>query len=140
MVILSVDYGDARTGIAVCDALEMLASPVEVIHSDYAPKIIKRIAEICEQYKPGLIVVGLPKNMNSTVGERAEKCLAFADELKSAIGVDVKMWDERLTTVSAHNYLNLTNTRGQKRKNVVDAVAATIILEDYLQFRKNQKL
>lgn len=140
MVIMSIDYGDARTGVAVCDRLEMLASPVEVIHSDYEPKVIARIKDICASYKPDLFVVGLPKNMNASVGERAEKCMAFAEKLKNETGIETVMWDERLTTVSAHNYLNNTNTRGQKRKNVVDAVAATIILEDYLSFRKNKSM
>ncbi len=139
MVILSVDYGDARTGIAVCDALEMLASPVEVIHSDYEPKVIDRIAKLCEIYKPECIVVGLPKNMNASCGERAEKCTSFAKKLESKVNIKTEMWDERLTTVSAHSYLNMTNTRGKKRKDVVDAVAATIILEDYLSFKKNNK-
>ncbi len=139
MVIMSVDYGDARTGIAVCDSLEMLASPVEVIHSDYEPKVIKRIKSLCEVHKPELIVVGLPKNMNSSVGDRAEKCISFADNLKAETDIETVMWDERLTTVSAHNFLNSTNTRGKKRKEVVDAVAATIILQDYLTFRKNNK-
>lgn len=140
MVIMSIDYGDARTGIAVCDEFEMLASPVEVIHSDYEPKVIARIKEICTKYCPSLLVVGLPKNMNSSVGERAEKCMLFAENLKSETGIEVTMWDERLTTVSAHNFLNQTNTRGKKRKNVVDAVAATIILEDYLAYRKNKNV
>lgn len=137
MIIISIDYGDARTGVAVCDELEMLASPVEVIHSDYEPKVIARIKTLCEIHKPRLLVVGLPKNMNSSVGERAEKCILFAKNLESETSVETVMWDERLTTVSAHNFLNQTNTRGKKRKNVVDAVAATIILEDYLAFRKN---
>ncbi len=139
MIIMSIDYGDARTGIAVCDKLEMMASPVEVIHSDYEPKVITRIKELCSVYKPELLVVGLPKNMNSSVGERAEKCASFAENLQNESGISTVMWDERLTTVSAHNYLNQTNTRGKKRKNVVDAVAATIILEDYLTYRKNIK-
>lgn len=140
MVIMSIDYGDVRTGVAVCDEFEMLASPVEVIHSDYEPKVIARIKEICAKYSPSLLVVGLPKNMNSSVGERAEKCMLFAENLKSETGIEVAMWDERLTTVSAHNFLNQTNTRGKKRKNVVDAVAATIILEDYLAYRKNKNV
>ena len=138
MVIMSIDYGDARTGIAVCDELEMLASPVEVIHSDYEPKVIARIEELIKLYKPACLVVGLPKNMNSSIGERAKKCVDFANHLHDASGIETVMWDERLTTVSAHNFLNQTNTRGKKRKNVVDAVAATIILEDYLSYRQNK--
>lgn len=137
MIILSVDYGDSRTGVAVCDALEFLASPVEVIHQSYEPKILNRLKEICEKYKPSKIVVGLPKNMDSSIGERAQKCIDFAHRLEEITGTETVMWDERLTTVEAHNYLNNTNTRGQKRKNVVDAVAATIILQDYLDHRKN---
>lgn len=133
---MSVDYGDARTGIAICDAMEFLASPVEVIHQSYEPKILNRIKDLCDKYKPSQIVVGLPKNMDSSIGERAQKCISFAESIKESTGIETVMWDERLTTVEAHNYLNNTNTRGQKRKNVVDAVAATIILQDYLDYRK----
>ncbi|MGN1169682.1 MAG: Holliday junction resolvase RuvX [Acutalibacteraceae bacterium] len=136
MIILSVDYGDARTGVAVSDKTEFLASPVEVIHSAYQPNVISRICEICDSYKPELIVVGLPKNMDSSIGERAQRCIDFADELSKKCGIKTVMWDERLTTVSAHHYLNQTNTRGKKRKNTVDAVAAVIILQSYLDHRK----
>ena len=136
MVIMSIDYGDARTGIAVSDKTELLASPVEVIHSAYQPNVINRICQICDSYKPELIVVGLPKNMDSTIGERAQRCIDFADKLTEATGIETVMWDERLTTVSAHHYLNQTNTRGKKRKNTVDAVAAVIILQSYLDNRK----
>lgn len=132
MVILSVDYGDVRTGIAVCDRMEMLASPVTVITQSYAPKVIAEIEKIISQYKPERIVVGLPKNMDGTSGERAEKCSAFAAELKEKTGIETVMWDERLTTVSAHRALNVTNVRGKKRKEVVDAVSAVMILESYL--------
>ncbi len=137
MVIMSVDYGDARTGIAVCDPLELLASPVDVIHSNYEPKVIAKIKELCKTHSPELIVVGLPKNMDSTIGERAQKCIAFAQKLEEELSVKTVTWDERLTTVSAHGFLNNTNTRGQKRKNIVDAVSAVIILQDYLAYRKN---
>lgn len=135
MVILSVDYGDMRTGIAVCDRMEMLASPVTVITQSYAPKVIAEIEKIVSQYKPEMIVVGLPKNMDGTFGERAEKCKAFADDLSEKTGIKTVMWDERLTTVSAHRALNATNVRGKKRKEVVDAVSAVMILESYLASR-----
>ncbi|HZJ78131.1 MAG TPA: Holliday junction resolvase RuvX [Clostridia bacterium] len=138
MVILSVDYGDSRTGIAACDKLEMLASPVCVITQGYAPKLIAKIVEICNERKPELIVVGYPKNMDSSVGERAQKCADFAKLLEEETKIKTVLWDERLTTVSAHNALNITNTRGKKRKAVIDAVAATMILEDYLNYRRNQ--
>lgn len=132
MVILSVDYGDVRTGIAVCDKMEMLASPVTVITQSYAPKLITEIEKIISQYKPELIVVGLPKNMDGTSGERAEKCRNFADALTEKTGIRTVMVDERLTTVSAHRALNVTNVRGDKRKGIVDAVSAVMILESYL--------
>lgn len=135
MVILSVDYGDMRTGIAVCDRMEMLASPVTVITQSYAPKVIAEIEKIISQYKPEMIVVGLPKNMDGTLGERAEKCKTFADELSQKTGIKTVMWDERLTTVSAHRALNVTNVRGKKRKEVVDAVSAVMILESFLASR-----
>lgn len=136
MVILSVDYGDKRTGIAVCDRLEMLASPVMVIWGDYAPKVIAEIEKITAEYKPGQIVVGLPKNMDGSEGSRAEKCREFAAALGEKTGIETVMVDERLTTVSAHKALNATDVRGQKRKNVVDAVSAVMILESYLSKRK----
>lgn len=138
MIILSVDYGDKRTGIAVCDRLEMLASPVTVIWGDYAPKVICEIEKIAAEYKAERIVVGLPKNMDGSEGERAEKCKEFAKEISEKTGIETVMTDERLTTVSAHKALNVTNVRGQKRKNIVDAVSAVMILESYMQERKNQ--
>ena len=136
MVILSVDYGDKRTGIAVCDRMEMLASPVTVVWGDYAPKVIAEIEKITAEYKPEQIVVGLPKNMDGSEGERAEKCRDFAQLLSEKTGIETVMVDERLTTVSAHKALNVTDVRGQKRKNIVDAVSAVMILESYLSKRK----
>ncbi len=132
MVILSVDYGDARTGVAVCDRMEILASPVKVIHQSYEPKVIAEIKELVNQYKAEKIVVGLPRNMDGSSGERAEKCTEFAKKLEEETGIQTVLVDERLTTVSAHRILSDNNVRGQKRKNVVDAVSAVMILEAYL--------
>lgn len=137
MVIMSVDFGDARTGIAVCDRGELLASPVCVISEKDFDECIRKTAEKAKELKAQEVVVGYPKNMNGTIGERAEKCQLFSEKLAEITDCPVKLWDERCTTVSAHNYLNVTNTRGKKRKAVVDAVAATIILESYLDYRKN---
>ena len=136
MVILSVDYGDARTGLAVCDKFEMLASPVGVISETYEPKVIEKICLKLQEIRPSLIVVGLPKNMDGSFGERAEKCASFAKKLSEASGIETVTWDERLTTVSAHKALNDVNVRGKKRKAVVDAVSAVMILEDFLRTRK----
>ena len=137
MKILAVDLGDARTGLAVCDPTEFLASPAGVIHETDFEVILKKVARAAKEHRAQRIVVGYPKNMNGTVGERAEKCALFAQRLGELAEIPVKLWDERSTTVSAHNILNVTDTRGKKRKNVVDAVAATIILESYLAYRKN---
>lgn len=137
MKIMGVDFGDSRTGIAMCDKSEFLASPLTVIFEKNFDRCLKKTAELAKSEKVELIVVGYPKNMNNTVGERAEKCALFGEKLKEMTGIEVVMWDERCTTVSAHNYLNEVNVRGKKRKNVVDAVAAVIILESYMGFRKN---
>lgn len=136
MVILSVDYGDARTGIASCDALQMLASPVTVIHQTEKEPLADEICRIAAEKKAQKLVLGLPKNMDGSEGFRAQACREFAALLSEKSGLPVDFQDERLTTVSAYNALNLTNTRGKKRKAVVDAVSAVIILEDYLRRTK----
>ncbi len=133
MVILSVDYGDMRTGVAVCDKMGILASPVGVVKGDYAPKVAKEINQIAIDKKAELIVVGLPKNMDGSEGDRAEKCRSFAELLENVTGIKTVMCDERLTTVSAHRALSAVDVRGQKRKDVVDAVSAVMILEYYLR-------
>jgi len=137
MKILAVDYGDARTGLACCDRSELLASPVGVIHDKSFDSVVKKVAAAAAENGAGEIVVGYPKNMNNTIGERAQKCERFAEKLRGLTDVPVVLWDERGTTVSAHNFLNETDTRGKKRRAVVDAVAAVIILENYLMYRKN---
>lgn len=136
MVIMAIDYGDVRTGVAVCDKFEMLASPVTVITQRKQEILIEEIKSVAEKYNPSLFVIGLPKNMDSSEGERALKCIEFAKALSSATSIDHVMRDERLTTVTAHNALNVTNTRGKKRKAVVDQVAAVIILQDYIDYRR----
>lgn len=135
MKILAVDFGDARTGLACCDRTETLASPIGVIHDKNFDSTLKKVAIAAKEYDAKEIVVGYPRNMNGTIGPRAEKCAGFADRLAALTDVPVKLWDERSTTVSAHNILNETNTRGKKRKEVVDAVAAVLILESYLMSR-----
>ena len=134
MVILAVDYGDVRTGLAVCDKSEFLASPVCVITERDREKLVK-----AKELKAEEIAVGLPKNMDGSEGFRAEACKEFADILGEYTGLPVVLRDERLTTVSAHKFMNMNDVRGKKRKNTVDAVAAVIILEDYIAFRKNHR-
>lgn len=139
MKIMAVDYGDARTGIAVCDPTEFLASPVGNIEEKRMIVCAEKVAYMAKQYEVGEIVVGYPKNMNGSVGPRAEKCDLFSQKIKEYIDLPVILWDERSTTVAAHNILNETNTRGKKRKAVVDSVAACLILESYMGYRKNKK-
>lgn len=138
MIIMAVDFGDSRTGIAICDKTELLASPLTVIHQKNFDICSKEVLKLAQENKVEQIVVGHPKNMNGTIGERAEKCQEFAELIRQYFTGEVVLWDERSSTVSAHNFLNQTNTRGKKRKNVIDAVAATIILENYLLYRKNK--
>ncbi len=137
MIILSVDYGRVRTGIAVCDKREILASPVCTITEPDMKKLGEKIKSIAEEKRAEMIVLGLPRNMDGTEGESAQNVRSFAEILKEKTGLPVEFSDERGTTVTAHSFLNETDTRGKKRKAVVDAVAAVIILEDYLSFRRN---
>ena len=133
--IMGVDYGDARTGIAVSDLLCSLVGITTVIHSRNMDKTITQICTMVKESDVGEIVVGLPKNMDGTEGARAELCREFAQKLGEATGLPVTMWDERRTTVEAHNILSQHNYHGKKRKDTVDAVAASLILEGYLAFR-----
>ena len=134
--IMGIDYGDARTGVAISDLLCSIVGSTYVVPSRNTEKAIADIVKLAKDNMVGEIVVGLPKNMDGTEGTRAELCRAFADKLKEATGLPVAMWDERRTTVEAHNILSQHNYHGQKRKNTVDAVAASLILEGYLAFRK----
>ena len=132
MVILAVDLGKARTGLAVCDKSGILASPVGVI-TEYNPeKLLEKVAEQAQAYKAELLVMGLPRNMDGSEGESAQNARQFGAALSEKTGLPVEFQDERGTTITAHNYLNATNTRGKKRKAVVDAVAAVVILQNYL--------
>lgn len=133
MVIISVDYGDARTGIAACDKLQLLASPVCVIAEKDRERLIEKISEIAAERKAECFCVGLPKNMDGSLGFRAEACREFGEQLQKATSIPVVFRDERLTTVSAHSILNSNDVRGKKRKNIVDAVSAVLILEEYLK-------
>ena len=137
MIIMSVDLGKARTGLAVCDKTEFLASPHTVIFEKSPQKLLQKVAQAAQELKAELIVVGLPKNMDGSEGESAQNAREFAQKLAELSGVETVMQDERGTTVTAHGFLNETNTRGKKRKSVVDEVAATIVLQDFLDKRKN---
>ena len=129
-------YGDARTGVAISDLLCSIVGSTCVVPSRNREKAIADIVRLAKENGVGEIVVGLPKNMDGTEGVRAELCREFAALLKEATGLPVAMWDERRTTVEAHNILSQHNYHGKKRKNTVDAVAASLILEGYLAYKK----
>ena len=133
--IMGIDYGDARTGVAISDLLCSIVGSTTVIPSRNREKAVADIVRLAGEHDVGEIVVGLPRNMDGTEGERAQLCREFGDILHEATGLPVHMWDERRTTVEAHNILSQHNYHGQKRKNTVDAVAASLILEGYLGFR-----
>ena len=135
MRVMAVDYGDARTGIAVSDLLCSIVGTTTVIHSRNMDKTLEETARLAKEKEVTQIVVGLPKNMDGTEGARAEVCKVFAQKIGDLTGIPVAMWDERRTTVEAHNILSEHNYHGKKRKNTVDAVAASLILEGYLAFR-----
>lgn len=137
---MAVDLGKARTGVAICDKGEMLASPIGTITDRNLERVADKIAEYAVQRRAERLVVGLPKNMDGTEGESAQNARAFAQLLSEKCGLPVDMQDERGTTITAHSFLNATDTRGKKRKQAVDTLSATIILEDYLNKRKNQRI
>lgn len=134
---MSVDLGLVRTGVAFCDKSEMLATPAGNIEERDENVLAKKIAAMADDRGAELIVVGYPVNMNGTIGPRAEKCSAIADKIQKYTKSDVVLWDERSTTVSAYVSLKEGNVKGRKKKGIVDSLAAAIILESYLDYRKN---
>ena len=136
MKIMAIDYGDARTGIAISDALGMLAGFTTVIHAYTPEKTAAAVKQLVLEHRVEELVMGFPKNMDGTEGPRAALYKEFAAVLEQETGLKPVLWDERRTTVDAHRILSQNNVRGKKRKNTVDAVAATLILEGYLAFRK----
>ena len=136
MIIMSVDLGKARTGIAVSDPSGQFAFPKDVITEYNTDRLVDKVCEKAKEYEAQRIVVGYPKNMDGTLGERAQECAAIAEQIKKISTLETVLWDERCTTVTAHNYLSMNNVRGKKRNQTVDAVSAVIILEDYLRSLK----
>ena len=139
MKILAVDLGLARTGLALCDEGETLAFPAGVVSERNRERLAQAIAQQAEQQGVGAGVVGLPRNMDGSEGQSAQGAREFAGQLRALVRVPVELRDERGTTITAHNFLNDTDTRGKKRKAAVDAVAATVILQDYLDYRRNHR-
>ncbi len=134
MRVLAIDYGDARTGIAVSDASGLIVGQTTVIHSYNAEKTAQEIARLVRETGAERLVMGFPRNMDGTEGPRAALYREFAKRVEEICGMSVVLWDERRTTVEAHQILSDCNYHGKKRKNTVDAVAASLILEGYLSF------
>ena len=134
MRVLAIDYGDARTGIAISDIMGMIVGQTTVIHSRNAKKTADEIARIVKECGAEKLVMGFPRNMDGSEGPRADLYREFAALVEETVGMPVVLWDERRTTVEAHNILSDCNYHGKKRKNTVDAVAASMILEGYLAF------
>ena len=138
MKILAVDYGDSRTGLAVCDPGEILATPIKPqIEEKAMAKVAAKICEAAQANGAQLIVVGLPRNMDGTEGTRAQKSRKLGDLVAKMSGLHVRMWDERQTTITAAGFLSESGTFGKKRKAILDSVSASVILENYLAWRKN---
>lgn len=140
MRVMAVDYGDTRTGIAVSDESASLAGEAWVIQEKNQEAVARAIIAEASLRDVMIIVVGYPKNMNGSVGPRAEKSEQLAELLRSLCDIEVTLWDERMTTMSAHRILTDVGRYGKKRKKSIDAVAASLILENYLSFRKDCKM
>lgn len=142
MRIMGLDYGSVTVGVAISDELGFTAQGIEVIRRKQETKLrqtLARIEDLVKEYAIELIILGYPKNMNNTIGDRAIKSEEFADTLRRRTGLDVILWDERLTTVSAHNAMIEGNVRREDRAKVVDQVAAVFILQGYLDLQYNKK-
>ena len=139
MRIIGIDYGDARTGIAITDALKITAQGLETIHNEGSDKmILRRLDELIEEYSVDTIVIGRPINMNGTPSERTEKTDQFIHKLKCKYNkLKIETVDERLTTVAAHKTMNFLSVNKNKKKNIVDTISAVYILETYLNKIKN---
>lgn len=135
MKIMAIDYGDARTGVAISDLTGSIVGSTTVIHSRRPEQTIEQLVALQRQSGAQELVMGFPRNMDGTEGPRAALYRDFAAQLEQAAGMPVHLWDERRTTVEAHQILSAHNYHGKKRKNTVDAVAASLILEGYLAFR-----
>lgn len=132
MRIMAIDYGDARTGVALSDPTGLLAGRTFLVKSRKEDVVIEELTRLAKEQGAEELVLGYPKNMDGTVGPRAEKCGALAERLREATGLPVILWDERRTTVEAHDILGAQGVRAKNRKDKIDSVAATLILEGYL--------
>ena len=139
MVVMAIDYGDAHTGIAISDPTGFLTGTTTTIHTRKPEVVLEELARLAREYRVEELVMGFPRNMDGTEGPRAQLYRDFADRVAAATGFTPTLWDERRTTVDAHRILFHAGKNAKKRKKTVDAVAASLILESYLDFRRLQK-
>ena len=135
MILLGVDYGEKRTGVAVCDSMGILASPVKVVTETSPKRLAVALAETARERRAEKVILGLPLRTDGTKGDKALACEALAEDLRTRFGLTVELWDERFSTTMAHQSLGAANVRAKDRRGVVDAVAAVIILQSYLDRR-----
>jgi putative Holliday junction resolvase len=135
---MAIDYGDARTGVAISDAMGLLAGFTTVIHSRKSDVVQEELVKLIAQHKVEELVMGFPRNMDGSEGPRADLYREFADKVEEATGLKPVLWDERRTTIDAHRILFESGQNAKKRKKTVDAVAAALILEGYLTFKKSR--
>ncbi|MBR1690292.1 MAG: Holliday junction resolvase RuvX [Oscillibacter sp.] len=138
MRIMAIDYGDAHTGIAISDPTGLLTGYTTTIDAYRAETVAERIADLAREHSVEELVLGYPRNMDGSVGPRAEKAEAMAERLRGVTGLPVTLWDERRTTIDAHQILFQNGKNAKKRKKTVDAVAASLILEGYLTYKKSR--
>ena len=138
MRIMAIDYGDAHTGVAISDPTGFMAGTTTTIHSRKAEVVLEELRKIVAQYKVEELVMGFPRNMDGSEGPRADLYREFADKVEEATGLKPVLWDERRTTIDAHRILFESGQNAKKRKKTVDAVAAALILEGYLTFKKSR--
>ena len=139
MIVMAIDYGDAHTGVAISDPTGFLTGTTTTIHSRKAEVVLEELSKLVQTHKVEELVMGFPRNMDGTEGPRAQLYRDFADRLCQLTGLTPVLWDERRTTVDAHRILFESGKNAKKRKQTVDAVAASLILEGYLDFRRLQK-
>lgn len=138
MRVMAIDYGDARTGVAISDATGLLTGTTAVIHSRKAEAVLDELCALIERHGVEELVMGFPKNMDGTEGPRAELYRDFAAHLEERSGMTVTLWDERRTTIEAHQILHAGGKKMKQHKNTVDAVAASLILEGYLAKKRRE--
>ncbi|MDO5015243.1 MAG: Holliday junction resolvase RuvX [Clostridia bacterium] len=138
MIILGIDYGEKNTGIAITDKSQILAYPLTTIRTENYRELIKEIIKIVNDNSVDEIVIGFPKNMDGTIGEKAKKTQKLRADLQKEVAIPIELFDERLTTVIGYKKLHSGNVKKRKKKSVVDKTAATVILSDYLKYKENK--